>query len=109
MEVQKCGNQVGIGKDISRKIGNAVDPQSARHFVQSGYGQVKTAVLPVLASRHPSGMRLDRVEYQERGRSGLMDLASAAELRSTGFRHRDDERLMAVRRIIMVGKIGAKA
>ncbi len=109
MQPEKGLDQIDVAEQVGGEMGDGIDPQQAAQRRQGGFVEVQAAVAPAPAARQAPGMRLRRVEdEQSRGR-GLMHLAPAAELGSTGLGDGDDQRVVAVRRIGVIGEVGAQA
>jgi hypothetical protein len=103
---KEAGDQVAVGIGVAGEIGQVLDAERPRHLLQRRLLQIQRAVQPAPALAHPAGMRLDRVEHEQRlVLARRLGHAAGLDDRAAALGDGDDQRLMPVRRVFLGAEI----
>lgn len=108
MHRQERIDQVAVGEDIAGEVRHVLQAEAARDLRQRRAREIHRAIAPALAPAHAAGVRLARIEHEQRRWRGLFDQPATAHDRAALLRHRDDQRLVGMQRIFVRREIGVQ-
>src|SRR5260370_9014960 len=108
MHGEEAVDEVGIEKYVPREVRYLFDTKPVGHLIERRLREVERPITPTLAPAHPTGVRLGRVEREQRRRMRLLDLTAALDHRTALLGDGHNQPFLRVRGIFMGREVGAQ-